>query len=160
MKRVMTAMGRASGRVTKKKDVSRIGQQYLSLHAVAETHQVIHQRVLFLFLGEGKQFAQGPGFFAALEHLVDPQRVDLGHAQQAAGVGGRGGVEDVTSYSSSNIRSTMFSNIADSSKAGFIVADSTNSSALVEISANFRNHWIFSRILCLERSMVSLVSIS
>jgi hypothetical protein len=58
------------------------------------------------------------------------------------------------------MRSIMFSNIADSSKAGFMVADSTNSSARVEISANLRNHWIFSRISRLERSMVSLVSIS
>ena len=41
----------------------------------------------------------------------------------------------------------MFSNMADSSKAGFIVADSTNSSALVLMSANLRNHWIFSRDL-------------
>ena len=32
----------------------------------------------------------------------------------------------------------MFSNIADSSKAGFIVADSTNASALVRISAYLR----------------------
>ena len=54
----------------------------------------------------------------------------------------------------------MFSNIADSSKAGFIVAASTNSSALVEISANFRNHWIFSRISRFERSIASRVSIS
>src|SRR5581483_1117259 len=58
------------------------------------------------------------------------------------------------------MRSIMFSNIADSSKAGFIVADSTNSSARVEISANFRNHWIFSLISVFERSMVSFVSIS
>src|SRR5574341_1272022 len=56
--------------------------------------------------------------------------------------------------------STMFSNMADSSKAGFMVADSTKSSALVEMSANLRNHWIFSRIWSLLRSMVSLVSIS
>ena len=54
----------------------------------------------------------------------------------------------------------MFSNIADSSNAGFIVADSTKSSALVEMSANFRNHWIFSRISRFERSIVSRVSIS
>ena len=54
----------------------------------------------------------------------------------------------------------MFSNMADSSKAGFMVADSTKSSALVVMSANLRNHWILSRISCLERSMVSLVSIS
>jgi hypothetical protein len=54
----------------------------------------------------------------------------------------------------------MFSNMADSSKAGFIVAASTNSSALVEISANFRNHWIFSRISRFERSIASRVSIS
>ena len=54
----------------------------------------------------------------------------------------------------------MFSNIADSSNAGFIVADSTKSSALVEMSANFRNHWIFSRISRFERSIASLVSIS
>ena len=54
----------------------------------------------------------------------------------------------------------MFSNIADSSKAGFIVADSMNSSALVVMSANLRNQLIFSRISCLERSMVSRVSIS
>jgi len=50
--------------------------------------------------------------------------------------------------------------MADSSKAGFIVADSTKSSALVLMSANFRNHWIFSRISFLERSIVSRVSIS
>ena len=54
----------------------------------------------------------------------------------------------------------MFSNMADSSKAGFIVADSTKSSALVEMSANLRNHWIFSRISTLDRSIVSFVSIS
>ncbi len=54
----------------------------------------------------------------------------------------------------------MFSNMADSSKAGFIVADSTNSSALVLMSANFRNHSIFSRISFLDFSMVSWVSIS
>jgi hypothetical protein len=54
----------------------------------------------------------------------------------------------------------MFSNIADSSNAGFIVADSTKSSALVEMSANFRNHWIFSLISVFERSIVSRVSIS
>jgi len=40
----------------------------------------------------------------------------------------------------------MFSNIADSSNAGFIVADSMKSSALVVMSANLRNHRIFSRI--------------
>ena len=54
----------------------------------------------------------------------------------------------------------MFSNIADSSKAGFIVADSTKSSALVVMSANLRNQFIFLRISFLDRSMVSLVSIS
>ena len=54
----------------------------------------------------------------------------------------------------------MFSNIADSSNAGFIVAVSTNSSALVVMSANLRNQRIFSRICTLLRSMVSLVSIS
>ena len=64
------------------------------------------------------------------------------------------------SYSSLNMRSIMFSNIADSSKAGFMVADSTNSSARVLISANFKNHWILSRISRFERSIVSLVSIS
>jgi hypothetical protein len=41
-----------------------------------------------------------------------------------------------------------------------MVADSTNSSAFVEISANFRNHWIFSRMSRLDRSIVSRVSIS
>ncbi len=66
----------------------------------------------------------------------------------------------ITSYSSFNIKSTMFSNMADSSKAGFIVAHSTKSSALVLISANFKNHWIFSRISFLDFSIVSLVSIS
>src|SRR5512135_2996583 len=54
----------------------------------------------------------------------------------------------------------MFSNMADSSKAGFMVALSTNASACVEISANFRNQRIFCLMSCLERSMVSLVSIS
>ncbi len=54
----------------------------------------------------------------------------------------------------------MFSNMADSSKAGFIVADSIKSSALVVISANFKNQLIFSRISFLDRSMVSRVSIS
>ncbi len=54
----------------------------------------------------------------------------------------------------------MFSNIADSSKAGFMVADSTNSSALVLMSANLRNHSIFSRISRLDFSIVCLVSIS
>ena len=54
----------------------------------------------------------------------------------------------------------MFSNIADSSKAGFIVADSTNSSARVLISANFRNHWILSLISVFDRSIVCFVSIS
>ncbi len=65
-----------------------------------------------------------------------------------------------TSYSFLNMRSIMFSNIADSSNAGFIVADSTKSSAFVEMSANFRNHLIFSRISTLLRSIVSFVSIS
>jgi hypothetical protein len=54
----------------------------------------------------------------------------------------------------------MFSNIADSSNAGFVLAASTNSSAFVLISANFRNHWILSRISFLLRSMASRVSIS
>ncbi len=54
----------------------------------------------------------------------------------------------------------MFSNMADSSKAGFIVADSTKSSAFVEMSANLRNHLIFSRISTFDRSIVSFVSIS
>ena len=54
----------------------------------------------------------------------------------------------------------MFSNMADSSKAGFMVAVSMNSSALPRISANLRNQSIFSRISTLERSIVSLVSIS
>jgi len=45
----------------------------------------------------------------------------------------------------------MFSNIADSSNARFIVAESTKSSALVEISANLRNYLIFSRISPLLR---------
>src|SRR5579872_1381801 len=65
-----------------------------------------------------------------------------------------------TSYSFLNIRSTMFSNMADSSKAGFMVALSTNESAWVEISANFRNQRIFCLMSCFDRSMVSLVSIS
>src|SRR3990172_9276170 len=43
-----------------------------------------------------------------------------------------------TSYSCFSIISTMFSNIADSSNAGFIVADSTKSSALVVMSANLQ----------------------
>jgi hypothetical protein len=58
------------------------------------------------------------------------------------------------------MRSIMFSNIADSSNAGFIVADSTKSSALVVMSANLRNQRIFSRISSLLRSMLCRVSIS
>ena len=54
----------------------------------------------------------------------------------------------------------MFSNIADSSNAGFMVALSTKASAWVEISANLRNQRILVLMSCLERSMVSLVSIS
>src|SRR3972149_5310753 len=42
----------------------------------------------------------------------------------------------------------------------FIVADSTKSSALVVMSANLRNHRIFSRISTLLRSMLCRVSIS
>ena len=54
----------------------------------------------------------------------------------------------------------MFSNIADSSKAGFMVALSTKASAWVETSANFRNQRIFCLMSCFERSIVSFVSIS
>jgi len=56
--------------------------------------------------------------------------------------------------------SIMFSNMADSSKAGFMVADSTKASACVRISANLRNQLTFSLISFLDFSMVSLVSIS
>src|SRR5947209_14508294 len=50
--------------------------------------------------------------------------------------------------------------MADSSNAGFIVADSTNASAWAEISANLRNQRIFCLMSCLARSMLSFVSIS
>ena len=65
------------------------------LHAVTEGDEVGHQRVHLLLLGEGEQLPQAPRLLAALEHLIDPQRVDLGHPEQAPGVGGGGGVEDV-----------------------------------------------------------------
>ena len=87
-----------------------------------------------------------------------PYTFDIPSSRRALAVGAVS--KTYTSYSSLNIRSTMFSNIADSSKAGFIVAASTNSSAFVEISANLRNHWIFSRISRFERSIASFVSIS
>ena len=126
-----------------------------------EAEQVVHQRVLLLLLGEGEQLAQRLGLLAAVQHLVHPQRIDPRHPQQPPGVGGGRGVEDVdVDTRPRNIRSTMFSNMADSSKAGFMVADSTNSSALVLMSAKRRNQLIFSRISLLDRSMVSRVSIS
>src|SRR5207245_10146294 len=91
---------------------------------------------------------------------VDREGVDSRNAKRPLRVGGRRRVEHVDVALLFSIISTMFSNIANSSNAGFIVADSTKSSALVGMSANFRNHWIFSRISRFERSIVSRVSIS
>ena len=74
-----------------------VGQQHLgSPHPLAQVEQILHQRVLLLLaLAVGEQILQRRGLLAALHHLVDPHGVDAGHAQQAAGVGGGRGVEDV-----------------------------------------------------------------
>src|SRR5437867_4772966 len=73
-----------------------VGEQPPRLtHPFPEPQQVLEERVRLLLPTEGQHLAQGPRLLAGLEHLVHPEGVDLRHAEQPPGVGGRRRVEHV-----------------------------------------------------------------
>ena len=64
-------------------------------HALAELQQVCEQRILFFLFAKRKHLAEASCLFPRLEHLVHPQRVDFGHAQQSSRIRRGSGVEYV-----------------------------------------------------------------
>src|SRR5213592_1965751 len=162
MKRLITAIGSASGSVTKKNAVrvaSVRSWRACPIRVRNPSRYSSSGSASFFFVKDSisrSERASSRDF--SILSTQSEYTLDMPRSRRAFAVGAVS--KTYASYSSFSISSTMFSNMADSSNAGFIVADSTKSSAFVEMSANLRNHWIFSRISRLERSIVSRVSIS
>src|SRR5213592_292725 len=162
MKRLITAIGSASGSVTKKNAVrvaSVRSWRACPIRVRNPSRYSSSGSASFFFVKDSisRSVRASSRDFSILSTQSE-YTLDMPRSRRAFAVGAVS--KTYASYSFFSISSTMFSNMADSSNAGFIVADSTKSSAFVEMSANLRNHWIFSRISRLERSIVSRVSIS